>query len=176
MPTAPTIDATIGGASANSYQTISESDDYFAGRLNSDAWFDASEEDKARAKITATRRLNRENWYGERVNTTQALAFPRIGVIKPDSPSGGGLGSFYGYGDCYLDTEIPDLVTQAENELALAYLQGFGDDDGDAVEEFSEAGGMRVKFRPTSLPNALPVAVARLIAPLLAGDLLLVRG
>lgn len=174
MPTA--IDATIGGASANSYQTVAESDTYFGDRLNADAWFDASADNKARAKIMATRRLNRENWYGERATTTQALAWPRIGVIKADSPSGGGLGEFYGYGDCYLDTETPDLVKQAENELALAYLQGFDDDDGDAIEEFAEAGGMRVKFRATSLPNALPVSVSRLIAPLLAGDLLLVRG
>lgn len=172
----PTIDATIGGASANSYQSVSDSDTYFADRLNTDDWSDASADNKARAKIMATRRLNRENWYGARVTTTQALAWPRIGVLKPDGSAGFGLGNYYGFGECYLDTEIPDLVKQAENELALAYLQGFSDDEGDAIEEFQEAGGMRVKFRQSRPDGVLPATVTRLISPLLAGSITLVRG
>ncbi|MBL8186585.1 MAG: hypothetical protein JNK38_01185 [Acidobacteria bacterium] len=176
MPDSPTIDATIGGTAANSYQELTVADSYFVERLNVNAWHDAAPDDKKRALIMATRRLNRENWYGERVSSTQNLAWPRIGAIKPDSPAGGGLGEFYGYGECYLTTEIPDLVKHAQCELALALLSGFEDDDSDTIEEFAESGGMRVKFRSTRINGALPASVTRLIAPLLAGDLMLVRG
>jgi hypothetical protein len=170
----PVIDATIGGTSANSYQSVSDSDAYFNERLNADAWFNASAGDKARAKIMATRRLERENWNGERTSATQRLAFPRIGLLKPDR-SGGGLGDLYGYGECYGTDEIPDLVKQAENELAVALLDGFGD-DSDTIEEFAESGGMRVKFRNNRLEGELPGNVLRLIAPLISAGTQLVRG
>lgn len=175
MPISPTIDSTIGGASANSYQPVSDSDAYFDTRLNAGAWSDASADDKARAKIMAARRLERENWNGERASLTQSLAFPRIGLPKPDRPAGGGLGEFYGSGECYRADEIPDLIKQAENELALALLDGF-DDDSDTIEEFAESGGMRVKFRNNRLEGELPGNVLRLISPLISAGTQLVRG
>ena len=67
-------------------------------------------------------------------------------------------------------------MKQAENELALAYLQGFSDDEGDAIEEFQESGGMHVKFRQSRPDGVLPATVTRLISPLLAGSITLVRG
>ena len=50
----PVIDATVGGASANSYATLAFADGYFADTLEAREWFSASPEDRARALISAT--------------------------------------------------------------------------------------------------------------------------
>lgn len=173
---ASSLITTVGGDAANSYATLAEAEAYHDLNLGSEAWFAAEEGDRIRGLVKAARRLNSENWIGERVTTTQKLAWPRIGAAKPDS-SGGGIGYYYGGFEAYTETEIPEPVKQAQYELALALLAGFDDGDSDAIEEFSESGGMRVKFaQPSRLSGELPAAVARLINPLLAGDLLLVRG
>lgn len=168
----PTIDSTIGGGSANSYQELSVADSYFSERLNVTAWQDAGADDRGKALIMAARRLNSENWIGERAATTQKLAWPRIGAVKPDS-SGGGIGYYYGGFEAYAETEIPELVTQAQCELALALLDGF-DDGADAIAEW-KADDVQIKYQQTRPDGELPASVVRLIAPLLSASIQLVR-
>lgn len=106
-----TIDATVGGASANSFVTLAEANAYMAARLNTDAWTDA--DDAGVALAEATRELGLCRWLGLRVDDTQALAWPRQLVLDPDSPSR----------IWYAETVIPQRVKDATCELALEFLR-----------------------------------------------------
>lgn len=111
-----TITATAGSASANSFVTEAEQIAYMAARLNSSTWTTVSgatctETEKA-AMIEATRDLNTRSWTGERVNTTQALAWPRQYATNPDDP----------YANYYATTVVPQRVKDACCELAFQFV------------------------------------------------------
>ncbi len=112
----PTIDATVGGASANSFITVAEGDAYCDSRLNASAWNDETDDDqKARALIEATRDLSQRQWIGVgRASNTQALSWPRALAENPDLGWGG---VYY-----YSETEIPQRVKDGTAELALQFL------------------------------------------------------
>lgn len=112
----PTIVATVGSATANSFVTVAECDAYCDARLNADAWNNEPDDDqKARALIGATQELSNLNWIGDgRATTTQSLAWPRAFALNPDVPWIGI--TYYGL------TEIPKRVKDATCELALQFL------------------------------------------------------
>lgn len=126
MPTDP-IDATIAGASANSYVTLAEAETYFAARLNIAAWTAALEANKQKALLMACRRIeacrlrSHRRPYGyasglaidelEVTSATQALAFPRYRDRSCDG--------------AYI---IPQAIKRAQCEEALALLSR-GDTD-----------------------------------------------
>lgn len=180
--------ATVGSASANTYATLAEASTYFGDRLNSETWTAANADKRTIALLMAAKRMERENWIGGRVTSTQALAWPRAGAEKPDSVPGiagddipgAGIVSWYrgNYGTYtagvdYYDTDvIPTEIKNAQCELALAYLEGFNEDqDGANIDEFN-ADGISVKFGSGTKSNALPLAVRRLIGPLVRGTVL----
>lgn len=151
----PTIDATVGGASANSYITRANATTYFDERLNSGAWTSASDADKDRALIQATRRLDQEDWQGVRVTTGQALDWPRYWATDED-------------GEEYAADAIPQPIQDATCELALRFLNdGTTDTLADTgLEEFAEAkiGPMEVKRNRSYKAGQLPENVMRLLA------------
>ena len=104
------IDATIGGANSNSYVTLAEANDFFDGRLYTSVWDDATDDDKNRSLVMATKRIEQETFYGEREDTTtpQKLKFPRIGLSYLDG--------------ILLDSTIPDILKEAQYELAIHML------------------------------------------------------
>jgi len=122
------IDATIAGATANSYVTLAEAETYFATRLNIAAWSAAVEANKQKALLTACRRIescrlrSHRRPYGypsalamdelEVTSATQALAFPRY---RDRNPSSG----------AYI---IASAIKHAQCEEALALLSR-GDTD-----------------------------------------------
>jgi hypothetical protein len=118
------IDATVGGANANSYLTLAAADAIVDGLVQDDdvtAWASATEDQKNRALYTATQRLDRERFLGARATNTQALQWPRDGVRKPDTYQ-----RTYTTGfpfrlteDYYTTTEIPDQVKKAQVVLAV---------------------------------------------------------
>lgn len=167
-----TLDTTIGGASANSYVTLQNAEDYFDARLNSDVWTNATSDDKNRALIQSTARMNNFNWIGDRVTFTQRLAWPRWGARKADQVSMGyGGGYYFNYADNYLTTEIPQPVKDAQCELALSLLEGEGGGAAGALDSFS-TDGVTMKF--SSAPaNVLPDRVAQLLAGLILGNMLI---
>lgn len=166
----PTIVTTIGSASANSYVTSVEASAYFESRLTFQTW-SAFDEDTQRipALLTAAQRLQRENWLGSRVDTTQALAWPRDSVFKIDTPTGyfGGFG--YAGGDLYLTTEIPQEVKDAQCELALWLLTRNTQPGAESrrVTQWS-ADGVSAIFEYAGTINAIPedvyLPISRLIA------------
>jgi hypothetical protein len=129
-----TIDATVGGASANSYLTLAAAQDLIDGMVENDdvtAWASATTDQKNRALYSATQRLDRERFLGARATDTQALQWPRTGVRKPDTYI-----NTYAVGfpfkittDYFTDTEIPDQIKQAQVVLAV-YLNNNKDGMG----------------------------------------------
>ena len=74
---AAVIDATLGGASANSYVTLADADAYFETTPDSTNWDDKTNDQKNRALISATRWIDALSFYGDRCSETQALKWPR---------------------------------------------------------------------------------------------------
>ena len=68
------ISITVG---TNSYISLADAETYFEGRLNSDSWDDASEDNKNRALVSATRNIDRQFLEGEKYSSDQILEFPR---------------------------------------------------------------------------------------------------
>jgi len=105
----PIIDATIAGSGSNSYVSFASADAYLADTLEAGEWLGFEREDRARALISATRKIDEEfRYYGRPhdVLTPQALKFPRDG----DYDSNGNL-------------RIPDGIEYATCELALHLLR-----------------------------------------------------
>ena len=121
---AVSIDATAGGASANSYITLAEADAFVEAMvLSTDAnkWGSGNTDSRNRALTAAAQRLDRERFLGARATDTQALQWPRTGVRKPDT-----YVNTYATGfpfrisdDYFTDTEVPDQVKRAQIELAV---------------------------------------------------------
>jgi hypothetical protein len=128
------IDATVGGANANSYLTLEAAQaiiDGFVEDADVTAWASATTDQKNRALFTATQRLDRERFLGARATDTQALQWPRTGVRKPDTYI-----NTYAVGfpfrittDYYTDDEIPQQVQYAQVVLAV-YLHNNPDGIG----------------------------------------------
>lgn len=65
----------------DTYATVSQADDYLLGSVTADSWRAlATDEDKARYLVSATRSLDRQRWLGEKTESTQPLAWPRTGT------------------------------------------------------------------------------------------------
>jgi len=120
------IVATVGAATANSYITLTEANEYIDGFVQDEdilAWDDStktSTDQKNRALYTAAQRIDRERFLGARVNDTQAMQWPRSGVRKPDTYI-----NTYATGfpfriveDFFTDTEIPEQLKKAQAVLA----------------------------------------------------------
>lgn len=162
-----TIDATVGGASANSFVTLVEADAYMTGRLNAALWDAATDDNKNRALVEATRYLTALTWGGDRVTATQALAWPRQWAHDPDSPTQ----------DYFATTVIPTRIKTGTEELAFQFIKK-GTTDVAALDPTSDIKREKVDVieveysdsyaRPTGL--ALYPSVVREINPLLASS------
>jgi len=121
---AVTIDATAGGANANSYMTLAQADAYVEAMISStdvSKWSTGTDDTRNRALAAAAQRLDRERFIGARATNTQALQWPRTGVRKPDT-----YVNTYATGfpfriseDYFSETEIPDQIKRAQIELAV---------------------------------------------------------
>jgi hypothetical protein len=171
---APTLVATVGAATANSYVTVATTATYLNERLNVTAWdtaVTAAVGGPERALIMATRRIDAEEFKGEPVNpltdvevgadtTTQALKWPR-------------WSTFDDAGWAFDDAEIPLIVQRATMELALHYLN---EGTTDTLADTGLKGFRNVKVGPldvTPVPGFsagdLPDHVVRLLRPVLSG-------
>jgi hypothetical protein len=104
------LNSTAKDSAANSYCSQAFADAYFDSRLNSTPWSSNSDKQE-NALITATNRLEQEKYKGTRTTSTQALKFPRVGLVDDD-------------GVTLSADVVPIQVCQAQCELALALLAG----------------------------------------------------
>lgn len=153
-----TLDATVGGASSNTYQSQTTADQYFADRLDATAWTGASSDSKDQALLMATRRLEQESWEGGKSDTDQALAWPRYGTVDRDG--------FYQDSDA-----IPTEIVRAQAELALALLANTDFLSNTGLENYKrvKVGPVEVETRTFIVGGELPDEVYRHIAHLLKG-------
>jgi hypothetical protein len=124
---AVSIDATAGGASANSYITLTEANTFVEAMISStdvSKWTTGTDDTRNRALAAAAQRLDRERFLGAKATDTQSMQWPRTGVRKPDT-----YVNTYATGfpfriseDYFTDTEIPDQIKRAQIELAV-YLK-----------------------------------------------------
>ena len=77
-----TVDATVGGAAANSYLSVADAGTLLNNRLGIDAWTAASTDDKGRALIMATMEIDSLPLSGFKMSSTQALMFPRTTQVE----------------------------------------------------------------------------------------------
>lgn len=163
----PTIVDTAGAANANSFISRAAASTYLDARLNSSAWSAATDDNKDRALIEATRTLSLLDYIGARVDDVQALSWPRQEAVNPDSPD-----------ETEFDTdEIPQRVKDATCELALEFLKAGSTDlegtDPDAALIRKKVGPLEKEFAE---PGARPSGIARfkrvseLVEPLLESD------
>jgi hypothetical protein len=149
----PTLDATIGGAAANSYASLADGQAYVDTLVPStlgDAWNDGGEEEQVKALIMATRLLDTWfEWYGFVAASDQALLWPRSGVVGPN-----------GY-EVATD-EIPQRIIEATVELARQLLAGdrIGDSDLETNKLKSlKAGPVELEFGGSVYAKPIPDAV-----------------
>lgn len=115
------VTLTVG---TNAYISLEDAVTYFNERLHVDVWDSATEDNKSRSLIMATRHIDRLHLSGRKKDYSQALAFPRC--YPP------GLFSLIEYvgnlpepaGDGYVcDLTIPQVVIDACCEQALFLLE-----------------------------------------------------
>ena len=104
-----TIDATIGGASANSFVSLVEMTSYAATQSWASAWTAYTENEKEVSLISACKWLDTLIYKGSRNATTQRLSWPRTGATFDGitSPT----------------DAIPDRIQTAQMELSWQLLQ-----------------------------------------------------
>jgi hypothetical protein len=135
-----TIDATLGGVSANSYVTLAAADAYFETVPDSSTWTTKTTDQKNRALISATRWIDSLSFYGNRCSDTQALKWPRedYKVDKVEL-------------SCTL---IPEPIKTATYELARAFANDTnaitGTTGTTGIPDEVELGELRVKYNKTS--------------------------
>lgn len=120
-----------------SYLTLAEAESYFATRLNSDAWDNASQKDKLKSVIMATRDINRLNFFGVKLSPTQTLEFPRkyniyrrefsevtFGATVDDIIADDPYNNVPEDNSWCQSTLIPDDIKIACCEIAIKHLEG----------------------------------------------------
>ena len=135
-----TIDATVGGTSANSYVTLASANTYFETVPDSSDWTNKTTDERNRALISATRWIDTLSFYGDRCSTTQALRWPRNNY----SVDGVDL-------SCSL---IPVPIQVATYELARALANDtnaiIGSTGTTGLYDQVELGDLKVKYSKTS--------------------------
>ncbi|MGA0925936.1 MAG: DnaT-like ssDNA-binding protein [Burkholderiaceae bacterium] len=138
---AAVIDATLGGASANSYVTLADADAYFETTPDATNWDDKTNDQKNRALISATRWIDALSFYGKRCSETQALKWPREDY-KVD-------------GIELACTLIPIGIEVATYELARAFANDTdaitGSTGTTGIYDQVELGELKVKYKASSM-------------------------
>ena len=168
------LDATVKGASANSYATRADAVAYAEDRLGQSSWSAASETDKDKSLIMATRYLDQLIYRGDRTTTTQALSFPRKLLPNPDSTA-----VFYGQNirlrnDFFDEDVIPDRVLFATYELAFRIFSDnelLGDPSLRQFKNVNVSGVLSIDIDRGGLTRVLDRNILNFISPLLdSGD------
>lgn len=126
------------------YLTRTEADVYFSGRLKTNPWDNASDVDKDKALLQATRAIDRLNFRGIKTDEAQELQFPRSD-----------------------DTIVPADIECACAEEALALLDGKDPEMEREALAITEQtfGKLKAKFdrqagRPINILNGIMSATA----------------
>lgn len=165
-----TLDATVGGASSNTYVTQAEADAYFAARLPLPTpWGNAADPTAAIAmaarvldsygqlrRVVSADKLyyvTSRAWSGAPATTTQRLAWPRTGMFDQN-------------GNAILSNVIPQALKDAQAELAgQLIITDTTLDNAVAVQGITsvKAGSVAVDFKDIIERHIMPDAVLLLM-------------
>lgn len=152
-----TVVATAKGATSNSYVTLAEADAYFEGRSDVSAWESGATDDtKNRALVTATNRLEQQDYFGGPTDPDQRLKWPRVGTYDSD-------------GRYHDQDTVPRPVKEATYELALALVAGDLELNDSGLEAFDslKVGPIAIDPHHGREAGALPRQVRRLLRGLM---------
>ena len=157
------IDATPGGADANSYATLDYATAYFGDRLHSSVWTGAGADDQRRAMLMAANWLEQQEYDGLPAIAGQALSFPRYALRREYYFERGR------YGDRIEPRYIPAEMMDAQCELALILLSSdeFAERGTEAYNSVS-VGELNIDIRQAYHAGILPQVVKRLLRYVLA--------
>lgn len=153
----------------DSYIDTAGADEYFAGRLYSDAWTNATESDKEKALKQATRIIDRQPLKGRPVYLGQPLAFPRCYLAPGAPPSQYRFDLLPGW---WCETEVPQAVKDACCEEALALLERGNSQRRKLQQEGVQSAGignLSETYAPGSGRGLLSQEAKELLRPYLAG-------
>lgn len=162
------FDSTAKSATANSYVSVSEADDYFAAHLDSNFWPTASK-DKQAALVMATNRIDAETFQGRRTELTQSLQWPRSWVVARDfNPESQAVLSMT-YGSAFVDSDIiPRELKIATFEMALHYLKmkagefTVDENDLETLDKY-KIGPLDVQIKANIKADRIPTKVKQLL-------------
>lgn len=143
---------------ANSYGTLAEADAYFDDRLGSDAWTSATDDDKTRALLQATLRIDLCRFEGARTSDAQARSWPRTGTYDRDNNE-------------LASDEVPAPVKHAQFEVALAVIEDprwFSDRGTEGFDSVSAGPGTAYVVKHGHKAQELPKIAKRLLHPFIA--------
>ena len=171
-----TFDSTVKSSTGNSYVSVSEADDYFGGHLQYDLWNDKTNEEKQRFLVSATTRLDMEQWTGKKTTVAQRLQWPREYVESRDADyldtvneridflNDGTSPTYY----INKDT-IPNELKQATYETAIWFIVR-QDLDPHLIDEYNqealtsfEMGPLKGNIKSGLTVDRLPTPVKRLL-------------
>jgi len=155
------IVTTAGSAAANSYASAAEADQYDDNRpaaSSSDTWATATATQKTEALLWATKLIDRlVEWTGSAVDATQALQWPRIGMVKPTG--------FEHVGEMTIPQELKDATSEYARQLiADATRTDDYEVESKGIKSL-RAGPVTLEFSSTASAKALPDAVLYLLPP-----------
>lgn len=149
--------ATPGGATSNTFCTRAEATTILEARLHAEAWTDADPADQDKALAQATNLLCRLwEWRGWTTYSTQALLWPRTGMVDVD-----------GWSTIEID-EIPVRLKEATAEFAMALLAASTDRTLDSDVEAQgitslTAGPVSLAFKDSVQAKVAPDVVVDMI-------------
>jgi hypothetical protein len=153
-----TLKTTPGGSDSNAYCTLVEADAYHESVIDNTAlasWTGATDDQQNRAIVQATRLIDELfEFDGECASVTQALQWPRIGLLTPA-------------GDTIDETVIPQQLKDATAELARSLMAAdrTAELSSDGIESL-EVGEIEINFSQARPPRrkVLPDRVVEMIA------------
>lgn len=146
------IDATAGGASADSYATVAEGTSYHAAHLYGSDWDNATPDNQERALKMATRLLDeRVSWKGSKETEAQALRWPRSNVTDLDGYS-------------IAATTVPQEIKNATIEFARHLIAGdtTADADGKGLTRL-KVSSIEMEFDKADTADVLPSIVTEML-------------
>jgi hypothetical protein len=150
-----------GSATSESYCSLADANAYHLARGNT-TWFstdplitDANKEEALRRATDFMEQVYRLNWYGYRVNSTQALSWPRYEVPRAD------------YNAYYDSNIVPTEVRNACAELALKAAGGDLSPDLAQRVVREKIDVLEVEYDKNSVQYTVYRAINNMLAPLL---------
>ncbi len=152
------VETGSASTTANSYASVANGNTYHASHLYASVWTQKPDATKEKALMWATRLLDEQiAWTGHKLEDTQALQWPRNGVIDR--------------GDFLIDSdEIPQPVKDAVSELARYLLTSDRTAESDTIG-FSKikAGSVEIEIDKAdreSLKQIIPRHILEMVWPL----------